>query len=121
MADNRLIVVDGITLPQPYVYQWSLQDISDSDSGRTEDVLFHKNRVGQKRRLQLGWRGKSTAETSAILNAFNPEYISVRYFDLLDNRYETRDFIVGDREGSVKLWWVGRHLIDVVSFNITEV
>lgn len=121
MADNRLIVVDGVTLPQPYVYQWSLQDVSDSDSGRTEDVLFHKNRVGQKRKIQLGWRGKSTSETSLILSAFNPEYISVRYFDLMDNQYETRQFYVGDREGSVKLWWVGRHLIDTISFNIIEV
>lgn len=120
MADNRLIVVNGVTLPQPYSFHWSLQDVSDSEAGRTEDILMHKNRVGQKRKLQLAWRGKNTAETSFILQAFNPEYFNVRYFDLLDNRYETRAFYAGDREGNIKLWWVGRHLIETISFDIIE-
>lgn len=120
MPDNRLIVVNGVTLPQPYSYEWSLQDISAPNAGRTEDTLMHKDRIGQKRKLQLSWKTKDTAVTSQILTAFQPEYVSVRYFDLLENSYATRTFYVGDRQGNIKLWWVNRHLIETISFDIIE-
>lgn len=120
MSYNSLIVVDGVALPQPYIYQWSLQDVSAPDAGRTLDALMHKNLVAQKRKLQLGWRGKDTGTTAMILQAFNPEYVTVQYFDMLDNQYETRTFYTGDRTVPVKLWWVGRHLIETISFDIIE-
>jgi len=122
MADNtnKLIIVNGTALPQPYLYSWSLQDVSAPNSGRTEDALMHKDRVAQKRKIQLGWRMKDTATTAQILQAFNPEYISVRYFDMLDNQYETRTFYVGDRQAPVKVWQVGNHIIETISFDIIE-
>ena len=119
-GSNSLIVVDGVRLPQPYVYTWSLQDVSAPNAGRTEDALMHKDMVAQKRKLQLGWRGLDTATTASILQAFNPEYFSVYYFDMLDNDYETRVFYSGDKSVNVRLWWVGRHLIETVSFDIIE-
>ena len=121
MADyNSLIVVDGVVLPQPYIYQWSIQDVSAPDAGRTLDATMHKLMVAQKRKLVLGWRGKDTGTTSLILQAFNPEYFEVRYFDMLDNQYEYRTFYAGDKTVPVKLWWVGRHLIETISFDIIE-
>ena len=81
---------------------------------------MHKDRVAQKRKIQLGWRMKDTATTAQILQAFNPEYISVRYFDMLDNQYETRTFYVGDRQAPVKVWQVGNHIIETISFDIIE-
>ena len=118
--DNRLLIVDGTAIPQPYVYSWSLKDISAPDSGRTEDTIMHKDRIGQKRELKLSWRTKDTAEAAFILQAFDPEYISVRYFDVKDNAYETRTFYVGDRDAPVKVWMVGRHIIETISFDIIE-
>ena len=118
--DNRLIIVDGVALPQPYQYTWSLQDVSASNAGRTEDALMHKSRVAQKRKIQLGWRIKDTDTTALILRAFNPEYVNVRYFDMLDNQYEYRTFYVGDRTAPVQLWAVGKHLIQTISFDIIE-
>lgn len=122
MADNtnKLIIVDGVALPQPYLYSWSLQDVSAPNAGRTEDALMHKDRVAQKRKIQLSWRMKSTTVASQILKAFNPEYVSVRYFDIMDNQYETRTFYVGVRESPIKVWQVGNHLIETVSFDIIE-
>lgn len=119
-VDNSLLIVNGVTMPQPSVYHWSLQDVSAPNAGRTEDALMHKDRVAQKRKVKLTWVMKDTATTSFILSAFNPEYLSIRYFDMLDNQYETREFYVGDREAPVKLWWVGRHLIETISFDIIE-
>lgn len=119
-ANNHLIAVNGVVLAQPYQCTWSLQDISAGESGRTDDTIMHKNRVGQKRKLQLAWRTKNTTETSAILKAFNPEYISVRYFDMMNNAYETREFYTGDRTANIKMWTVGRHLIETISLDIIE-
>ena len=118
--DNKLIIVDGVTLPQPYSYQWSLQDVSAPNAGRTLDTIMHKDRVGQKRKIQLAWRAKDTTVTSQILQAFNPEYVTVRYFDLLDNEYQYREFYVGDRSAPVKIWNVGRHIIETITFDIIE-
>ena len=119
-AGNNLITINGVAMPQPSVYSWSLQDVSAPDSGRTEDSLMWKNRVSQKRKLKLGWKMKNTDTTAFILQSFNPEYIDVTYFDMQDNQYETRTFYVGDREAPVKYWWVGRHMIETITFDIIE-
>ena len=119
-VDNSLLVVDGVAMPQPYQYSWTLQDVSAPDAGRTEDALMHKDRIAQKRKIAIAWRMKDPSTAAAILQAFDPEYISVRYWDVKDNQYETRDFYVGDREAPVKFWWVGRHMIETISFDIIE-
>ena len=66
----------------PASYVWKLEDVSAADSGRTEDTTMYKNRVGQVVGLELSWKNIGTAEASAILNAFNPEYLYVVYLDL---------------------------------------
>jgi len=52
MAEN-LLTVDGVVMPCPSSFEWGLQDVSASDSGRTTDALMHKNRVAQKRTISL--------------------------------------------------------------------
>lgn len=121
MSANSLITINSIALPQPYSYSWALQDISAASAGRTEDTLMHKETVGKKRKLQVSWKAKDTADTAAILSAVTAsEYFSVRYFDMLDNQYETRTFYVGDRSAGVKKWWINDHMIDTISFDLIE-
>lgn len=115
-----MITVDGKEMPCPASFSFGLQDVSASESGRTEDLVMHKNRVGQKRKLSLGWNAKSWQETSVILQAFNPEYFRVRYPDMLSGTYETRTFYAGDREAPVKYWWDGKELIETITFNVIE-
>lgn len=120
MADV-MIIVDEKNIPCPSSFTYGLQDVSASESGRTEDTTMHKNRVGQKRKLSLSWASKDWKTTSEILQAFNPEYITVTYPDMLSGTYETRKFYVGDRSAPVKLWWVGKKLIESISFDVIEV
>ena len=115
-----MITVDGVKMPCPSTFEWGLQDISAAESGRTDDSLMHKNRVSQKRKISIGWQSVDWETTSFIMNAFNPEYINVRYPDMLSGAYETRTFYVGDRTAPVKLWWVGKKLIETISFDIIE-
>ena len=40
-----MMLVDGVELPTPSSFEWSLIDVSASDSGRTQDGKMHKNRI----------------------------------------------------------------------------
>lgn len=115
-----MLWVNGVECPSPSTMKWGLIDVSDSDSGRTQDTIMHKNRVGQKRQIQLGWNGTSPEKTAQILQMFNPEYVSVKYWDAMGGEYQTRTFYVGDRSAPVTCWTVRNKIYESVSFNIIE-
>ena len=55
------------------------------------------------------------------MRAVNPEYIHVRYPDMLSGTYETREYYVGDRTTPVKYWRVGADkMIEKISFDFIE-
>lgn len=116
-----MITVDGVALPDPSEFSWGLQDISDSDSGRTEDTIMHKNRIGQKVTISLGWNNPTAEKTALILQAVNPEYISVSYPDAMAGHNLTKTFYVGDRSAPIKWWNVQGKIYTKLSFNIIEV
>ena len=91
----------------PSALQWGLQDISSADAGRVQDAgnTMYKMRTSQKRKLSITWTMPTTAQAAQILQAFNAEYFYVRYFDPMDNAWETRQFYAGDRTAPFK--WVG--------------
>ena len=122
MAD-AMITVDNVELKCPSAYTYGLQDVSSADAGRTQDAVMHVMRVAQKVKLELEWQGLTWAETAAIMQAFNPEYIQVKYPDMLSGQYETKTFYTGDKSAPVKQWFsdAGQKIIDKISFNIIEV
>lgn len=83
----------------PATLDWGLQDVSSSDAGRTHDAntTMYKMRLSQKRKLKLSWLNPTMEVASSILQLFNAEYFYVRYWDVMDNQYETRCFYSGDR------------------------
>lgn len=117
---NPIASVGGITtLPAPAVYQWELEDISGKGAGRTEaNVKMNKMRLGQVCGITLAWNGVTTAQASAILQAFNPEYVNVKYLDPLSGGYKTREFYVGNR--SAPLFDARRGVWENVSFKIVQ-
>lgn len=112
--------VDGVTMPCPSTWSFGVQDISAAESGRTDDSLMHKNRVSQKRKIQVGYNGCTDAVATQVLQAVNPEYINVTYYDLLDGAVETREMYVGDRSGNFKWWWDGKHILESLTFDLIE-
>lgn len=115
-----MILIDGVAVKTPSSFSWGLQDISGSDSGRTQDTVMHKNRIAQKRQISLSWTAPTPQEVSAILKAFNPEYVSVTYPDAMSGTDETRTFYVGDRSAPVKIWTIGNKRYENVSFELIE-
>lgn len=115
-----MITVNGTPLPCPSKYTWGLQDVSAGESGRTDDALMHKNRVAQKRKLQVSWVGLDWQQTAQIMQAVQPEYMNVTYPDMLSGTYETRNFYVGDRTAPVRLWFTHRKMMEEISFDFIE-
>jgi hypothetical protein len=95
-----------------------LEDISSSDAGRTEDTKMDKMRIGQVVGIELSWKNLTTEEVSAILKAFNPEYIMVEYLDALEGDYVESEFYVGNR--SAPLYNASLRVWSNVSFNLIE-
>lgn len=115
---NPIYSVDGSSIPAPSAFEWQLEDVSASDAGRTEDIKMHKKRLGQVRRLNLSWWGVETSVASQILQAFNPEYITVRYLDPMEGDFRTSIFYVGDRKAP--LWNASMGVWENISFGIIE-
>jgi len=116
-----MLSIDGVELPDPSEYTYGLMDISASDAGRTEDSVMQKNRVAQKRKLNLGWQNIRPEVASTILTAINPEYLNVTYYDVMDGAMETREFYVGDRSAPYQ-WWHGTNgrIFSKLTFNLIE-
>lgn len=115
---NPIRSVDGHSVKCPSAYTWKLEDISSSDAGRTEDTKMDKMRIGQVVGLELSWKNLTTEEVSAILRAFNPEYIMVTYLDAMEGTYIESEFYVGNR--SAPLYNAAKGLWSNVSFNLIE-
>ena len=116
--NNPIRSVDGKAVRCPSSYTWKLEDVSNEDAGRTEDTNMHKNRIGQIISFELSWNNITTTEASAILKAFNPEYINVCYLDLMEGEYVTSEFYVGNRSAPCYNTRLG--LWSNVSFNLIK-
>ena len=115
---NPIRSVDGVAIPCPSVYKWNLQDISNSEAGRTEDTKMDKMRIGQCVKIELEWWNISLDKASQILKKFNPEYFTVCYLDAMTGKYETREFYVGDRHAPA--YNIRKGIWSSVGFNIIE-
>lgn len=119
-ANNTMIRVNGSYIKTPSVFKPSLQDISASDAGRTQDALMHKNRVGRKRKITMAWNMCTPGEAHSILAAFSDEYFHVTYHDPWEGTTVTKTFYSGDQDAPVKVWMVNNKRYEQVSFDIIE-
>ena len=120
---NPIIGVDGVRLPvSPTKYEWVLEDLSNSEAGRTEDGVMHKNRIGQIRGLKLEFKYLDTGTAQKILFMFNPEYVRVEYIDPLTDPYygfgRISTFYTGDR--TCVCYNASRDLWESITFNLIE-
>lgn len=109
------------TFPYPSKMKWKKSDISSNSAGRTNDTKMHKNRIGEKRTLSLGWSNLGKEKIHEILVAFDPEYVQVKYWDPLTGQDETKEFYTGDMEADVRWWAKGRERYSTLDFEIVEV
>ena len=77
-----VLEIDGFDIV-PYIsfggVKWQRSDVDGEGAGRTLDGKLRRNRVATKRRLDITCRPLNAAETSKVLTAIMPEWVSVRY------------------------------------------
>lgn len=117
-ALNPLRSVGGTYVRVPSSYVWNCEDVSQADSGRTEDGLMHKKKIREVVKLNVAWQNIPTADVSEILNAFSAEYINIQYLDAKQGGYLTKTFYVGGRTAPV--YNTNLDLWSEVSFNLIE-
>lgn len=115
---NPIVSVNGVAVPCPSSYTYNLEDTSAADAGRTEDGVMHKKRIGQVVGIDLAWQNIPTSQVSQILQAFNPEYITVVYLDAMQGTTVSKVFYVGNR--SAPMYNARKGLWSNVSFKIIE-
>ena len=121
MADNKnMIQVDGTWIKTPSVFELSINDVSASDAGRTQDGLMHKNRITRKRKIVLKWNGVGTKDAKDILQAFKNEYFTINYYDPVVGTRVTKTFYSGDQSAPIKTWTVGNRVFEQISFDVIE-
>lgn len=115
---NPIATVDGAVIPCPSSYKWSLEDISSDDAGRTEDTVMHKERIGQVIKLELAWQNVGIEDAAAILQAFDPEYVTVKYLDAREGKFLTSVFYRGNQTAPLYNSTLG--VWESISFNLIE-
>lgn len=112
---------------EPDKYEWGLNDISSSDTGRTQDAgcTMQKNRLAQKRKISLAWNNPSIKDASKILKMTNPVYFYVRYLDVMEGRFITKQFYSGDKSSPFRQIalvdpYGNRTTVSTLSFDIIE-
>ena len=84
-------------LPIPSVYSYELDDVSEPDAGRVENGYMYKKRIGQVFAVELEWWGLNSAQVSALMKAFDAEYLNVKVWDAKAGTWATTEMYVGNR------------------------
>lgn len=99
---NPIESVDSVAMPCcPKSFEWTLQDVSSPNSGRTENIRMQKMRIGQVVGLSLTFKMPSIATGATLLTMFNPEYVTVKYLDAMAGTMVTSMFYTGDRKSTL--------------------
>ena len=109
---------DKVSVPCPTSYTVKYSDVSAADAGRTEDGKMHKMMIAQKVHVELEWKYLKTADSATILNAFNYEYLNVKYYDPMRQADVVKEFYTGDR--SIQSYSTRQGLWTNITFNIIE-
>ena len=110
--------VDSHPIPVPSGYTCNISDVSDSNAGRTEDTMMHKNMLGSCVHIGLEWSYVDPSTAQTIMTAFAPEYFYCKYLDVRDGTYHTAVFYSGDKAATITQTSVGVRY--TLSFNIIE-
>ena len=105
------IIGDYQKVPTPQTYGWSIEDLdSEEGTGRNNATgEMFRDRVASKRKLSFTWPPLSISETSRLLKALEPEFISVTYLDAREGDYVTKTFYAGPQSANCghRSRWLG--------------
>lgn len=114
-----LIKIDGVDMPTPSEYDYSIQDISKAERVANGDLVI--DRINTKDKIYLKFNHLSKADLSLILGAVTPISFAVEYEDPLTDTRITGTFYVGDRKMGLFRYVNGKSVWRNITFNLIEV
>lgn len=89
----------------PYISDGGLElqhsDLDASDSGRTMDAVMHRARVASKINLTVKCRPLTGEETAIVLNAIEPEWVTVQFQNPFTNTLVTKTMYSNNRKATL--------------------
>lgn len=113
-----LITVGGVVLPTPSEYIVGLMSLSKAERNAVGTMIIE--RIATKRKIELGWSYLTGPQYSQILNAVDPVFFTVNYFDPKDNANKTGTFYCGDRQAPMMKFTNGVPSWKDIKFNLIE-
>ena len=97
-----LITVNGVVLPDPAQYQYSLNDVDSDKSGRsTINGKMHRDRIAQKTKIEVTWNTLSADNVKKIIQATNNQTLNVKFLNTYNNTYETKTMYVSSKTATM--------------------
>lgn len=109
---SRFIADSGIA--------WSRSDLESDKAGRTLDGKMHRGRVATKIRLDITCLPQNAANTSLILNAIYPEFVTVEYDDPMYGHVTKTMYSNNNPAKLVTVYDDGEMLWDGITFPLIE-
>lgn len=96
--DTGYIYINNVALPYPDKESGALTVSTMVESARTADGVMRGERVGRDlRKIEMTWNVLEANEWSSILQLLNAFKVTVRYYDMVDNTWNTRLMYCSDR------------------------
>ncbi len=102
MAEFTNFKIDGVAIPTPSTYVFSIEDLSSEMTGRTLDGVMHKDVIAVKDTYSCTWKKLSWQDMATLLNAIDgKQQFAFTYVDpRVPNQALTNNFYVGERSGT---------------------
>ncbi|TYP67701.1 DUF6711 family protein [Paenibacillus methanolicus] len=113
-----LISIAGVALPTPTDYSLGIQDVNNTERNAKGDMIGE--RIATKRKIELGWKFLTAAQTQQVLNAVSQLFFDVTYVDPQTGGNRTGTFYAGDRTCNVMDFIDGVPRYKDVKFNLIE-
>ena len=94
-----------VYVKSPSKFDYELEDVSESDAGRTEDGNMQKMRIGQVNKINAEWQNISTDDAKTLMQMFNAEYFYVNFLDPFSGTYHTEYMYRGNISASMYSNW----------------
>lgn len=116
----NFFMVDNVARPVPSEMSVTIQKLSRSDAGRSEDGVMHVNYVRRVRSIQFSWKDLPPEDIAELCDAFDgADYFDVSYQDPKDGPV-TRTFYSGDISTKVHSWTTRFKRYDGMTLNVIE-
>ena len=115
---EALIMINGVEYPDPISYKPSIEPLGEWE--RNANGTLVGDLIAYKMKLQLSWGMLEGEKFQALLQAQNPFFVTVTYWDPRVNGYNTGEFYASPQSGELalrtgtKTFWKG------VAFNLIE-